>query len=246
MNGRRSESRTAEAYYDGCAHRYDAERFGSETGRWVDSVQKSILSDLLGSSIDGLVVDLATGSGRIGYWLNDRADAVVGVDLSMKMLQAAQQKGISSLIRADAVRLPFREESFSVCVCVNALTLIPDYREVLREIRRVLLPGGRLICNFANLFSYYLPFGLMATLRRRAFSRQVYSRWHNLINLKRVFSAEGFRMESVLGHVHIPSYLDMDALLPVAKLVDRISRRSALRYLCPSLFMELTATHLHD
>ena len=102
------------------------------------------------------VLDLGCGEGRhaITAWLN--ADVhVVGLDLSMRDLATArsrqddfkvQQSGGRQLhfLCADGLALPFADATFDRVICSEMLEHVPDYRGVLREIRRVLKPGGLL------------------------------------------------------------------------------------------------------
>jgi ubiquinone/menaquinone biosynthesis C-methylase UbiE len=79
------------------------------------------------------------------------ADVVVsGVDLSPAMLEFARRRA-ADLGRAidlrvgDAERLPYDDASFDTVVCALGLCAIPDARAAIREMRRVLVPGGRLL-----------------------------------------------------------------------------------------------------
>jgi ubiquinone/menaquinone biosynthesis C-methylase UbiE len=74
---------------------------------------------------------------------------VVGLDLSPPMLRYARRRGREAglgnlaLVRGDALRLPFAGSRFDVVNCCGALHLFPDADRALREVRRVLKPGGR-------------------------------------------------------------------------------------------------------
>jgi len=59
--------------------------------------------------------------------------------------RAARREGLTELrfLRGSALELPFSTASFDVVVCCGALHLFPDVPKALREIRRVLKPGGR-------------------------------------------------------------------------------------------------------
>lgn len=102
------------------------------------------------------VLDVGCGEGRhtIGAYLFANVDAV-GVDLSEKDLQTARQRfsdfevqdtpGKSLVFQqADALHLPFADNSFDKVICSEVLEHIPDYQGVLAEINRVLKPEGLL------------------------------------------------------------------------------------------------------
>jgi ubiquinone/menaquinone biosynthesis C-methylase UbiE len=75
---------------------------------------------------------------------------VTGIDLSAAMLKRARPRAAASratvtLQEASALELPFPAASFDTVVCVLALCCIPDDRAAVREMHRVLRPGGRLL-----------------------------------------------------------------------------------------------------
>ncbi len=99
------------------------------------------------------VLDVATGTGRLPLTLlrqPEFAGAVVGLDLSTKMLRiAARQlvhcRGRAALLHAPAVPLPFADERFQVVTCLEALEFFDDAPAALGEMIRVLRPGGWLL-----------------------------------------------------------------------------------------------------
>lgn len=82
---------------------------------------------------------------------------VIGVDLAEGMVKKAKQvaaeRGAANLLvaRADAHRLPFRDDSFSVILCINGLPVIPGLAHTLAELYRVIAPGGRLFVSAITL-----------------------------------------------------------------------------------------------
>ena len=62
-----------------------------------------------------------------------------GCDLSMGMLRAA---GLPALVNADVAALPFRDGAFDAVLAVHMLYHVPDRQATVRELRRVLAPGG--------------------------------------------------------------------------------------------------------
>ncbi len=97
------------------------------------------------------VLDLACGSGIYTRPFARRIEGgrVVGLDLSRPMLAEARRRsareGLANvdLVRGSALDLPFRAASFEVVNCCGALHLFPDPDRALRQIQRVLVPGGR-------------------------------------------------------------------------------------------------------
>jgi len=89
------------------------------------------------------VLDLCCGSRDIAGLFDAR---VVGVDFTEEMLQVARRRRPRGMwIRADAVRLPFAEASFDVVSVGYGLRNLADIGAGLREIWRVLRPGGKLL-----------------------------------------------------------------------------------------------------
>lgn len=99
-------------------------------------------------------LDVGCGEGRhtIGAYLTADVDAV-GVDLCEKDLQTAEERAEDFVDKentnksltfkvANALELPFEDNSFDKVICSEVLEHIPDYQGVLKEIDRVLKPNG--------------------------------------------------------------------------------------------------------
>lgn len=77
----------------------------------------------------------------------------VGLDFSRNMLDVGQTKvdkaGLSrqiELVQGNAMALPFPDDSFDFVTIGFGLRNVPDYEQVLREMRRVVKPGGKVVC----------------------------------------------------------------------------------------------------
>jgi len=93
------------------------------------------------------VLDLATGSGDLARALGKHCpDAqIVGADFCLPMLQVARKKSVPSLVQADGLRLPFRDQSFDALTVAFGLRNMAAWDGALREMHRVLRPGGMLL-----------------------------------------------------------------------------------------------------
>lgn len=120
-----------------------------------------------------LLLDVGVGSARYAVPVAERAGAtgrVVGLDLQIAMLRlagarAARHRVAVTTVASDASTLPFSDGTFDGAWLVSVLGQAPDQTAVLREVRRVLRPGGRLVVGEVS----YDPHGVfLGALRRRA------------------------------------------------------------------------------
>jgi ubiquinone/menaquinone biosynthesis C-methylase UbiE len=106
----------------------------------------AILRELSAAGADHLL-EVGAGTGRISYPLAKRGVRVTAADISGAMLRRFRDKlqppdAACDFLLADATRLPFADGSFRAVLLVHVLHLIPDWRQAMRELRRVLAPGG--------------------------------------------------------------------------------------------------------
>lgn len=98
------------------------------------------------------VLEIACGPGQLAKHIAPSAHKVVATDYSSGMIHEAQKGTLPanlSFMVADAVNLPFKDNTFDVVVIANALHIIPGPERVLTEIDRVLKTGGLLVApNF--------------------------------------------------------------------------------------------------
>lgn len=92
----------------------------------------------------GLILDNGCGIGYLAEFLP--ADDIVGFDISMGMLGKAKKR-MNKLVRGDSQQLPFKDESFDVIFCKGLLHHLPDPREGIYEMSRVLKKDGELIVS---------------------------------------------------------------------------------------------------
>lgn len=139
--------------YDLTAHRYD--RIKAFEPVYEEFFLIRPLLGRLQPVANPLLLDVATGTGRLPYFLLEYPHfngRVVGLDASYKMLLGAAgklrpylDKGRAGLVRQYAHHLPFADDCFDVVTCLEALEFFPKDGTVLREMVRVLKPGGTLL-----------------------------------------------------------------------------------------------------
>jgi SAM-dependent methyltransferase len=130
---------TTGARYDGIADWYDAE---FQTAP-LESETWEVLNRLLGEA-SGSLLDVGCGTGSHAAGLAELGWDVTGVDVSEDMLRRAAEKGVRT-VHANAVSLPFEDASFDAAVSVFTNTDVDDLAAVVREIARVVRPGGPVV-----------------------------------------------------------------------------------------------------
>jgi ubiquinone/menaquinone biosynthesis C-methylase UbiE len=157
--------------YDRGAKSYDAVKE-------YDSVEEAwFLGIPMARELEGiahpLVLDVATGTGRMALALIHQLTFdghVVGLDASREMLRIAAQRTRPyaqrvTLVWKNATCLPFDDNSFDAVACIEALEFLPQPKQTLREMVRVLRPGGAfVVTNRIGWETYLMP--------GRAFRRQ--------------------------------------------------------------------------
>lgn len=131
-----------------------ADGYASHWGPVIRPAAEAVL-DLLPELGRDHLVDVGSGTGALALAALRKWDniAVTGVDPSSAMLEIARREAALLPVRADrrfetvvapADRMPFSDASFDVAVSSFVLQLVPSRAAALREVHRVLRPGGRL------------------------------------------------------------------------------------------------------
>jgi SAM-dependent methyltransferase len=113
--------------------------------RLLDEVMLRLCGDVDSSH----VLDVGCGEGRFMRMLRERGATCAGIDPTPGMVAAARERASGDVVRAMAEKIPFGDGRFDLVVSYVTLVDIPGYREAIREMARVLSPGGHLIV--ANL-----------------------------------------------------------------------------------------------
>jgi demethylmenaquinone methyltransferase/2-methoxy-6-polyprenyl-1,4-benzoquinol methylase len=142
-----ASKRQALELFGGLPDRYD--RLSATLSFGQDPRWRRALVDAVAPQAGERVLDVATGTGMVAAELRRRADcSVVGLDQSPEMLAAAKARfagdtGHVELIEGQAEQLPFEDESFDALTFTYLLRYVEDPPATLRELARVVRPGGR-------------------------------------------------------------------------------------------------------
>jgi demethylmenaquinone methyltransferase/2-methoxy-6-polyprenyl-1,4-benzoquinol methylase len=125
--------------------------------------------DAVAVRVGDRVLDVCCGTGDLAIGAQARGADVIGLDFSAAMLERAQRKAPAiDWIQGDALALPFDDASFDVATVGFGVRNVADLDAGLRELRRVLGPGGRV-----GILEITQPRGMLAPFYKVWFDRVV-------------------------------------------------------------------------
>jgi ubiquinone/menaquinone biosynthesis methyltransferase len=133
------------------ADRYDLITVLLSYGR--DRAWKAYLAAMSGAGATTKALDLACGTGDIAFALADRGATVIGLDVTIRMVELARAKarerataaGKTTFLVADMMALPFPDRSFDLITTGYGIRNVPEIAPAIDEMSRVLRPGGVLL-----------------------------------------------------------------------------------------------------
>lgn len=168
----REHARRVREMFAGIANRYDLLNHllsGNTDRRWRWLVARS-LQDVLAAE-GSSALDVACGTGDLALALSKLTGAhIVGTDFCRPMLEIAARKATAAnvslipFVEGDALALPFADTSFDAVSIAFGLRNLSSVEKGLKELRRVLKPGGRaailefsrpVVPGFRALFQFY-------------------------------------------------------------------------------------------
>jgi SAM-dependent methyltransferase len=147
--------RASRRWWDADAEEYQAEHgafLGDEDFVWCPERLREADARLLGAPADlvgARVLEIGCGAASCARWLTRNGAVAIGLDLSAGMLAqaagAAARTGLAvPLVRAGAEQLPFADGVFDLaCSAFGGVPFVAEPANVMREVHRVLRPGGR-------------------------------------------------------------------------------------------------------
>ncbi len=145
MSGASSAKKaSARRHFDRWAGRYEEDR----TSRWLADLQAEALRTLRPAK-DDRMLDIGCGTGAAVREAAPAVERAVGVDLSPAMVARARELAAdlpnADFREADSELLPFGDDAFTAILCTTSFHHYPDPDRAIREMARVLAPGGRVV-----------------------------------------------------------------------------------------------------
>lgn len=192
--------------YDDMSEIYDSHRTGSYFGEIVGFLRRIIPS---GSK----VLEIGSGTGGYCIALQKHGCTAKGVDYSEKMIKVAAENNKKAGTKctfkvADVEKeIPFSEK-FDYIISIDSWEFFPNPREVLRNVRKALNPGGSFIIITPNMF-FAIPITIAERLKIKKLS-PAYTYYNSFkYKVRRWAEKEGFKLErnSFLFHYMAVSFL---------------------------------------
>jgi len=178
---------------------------------------------------------------RILEWIRSQGANVVGLDLSRVVAHRAHRNAVAegnplALLRADIRELPFPSGSFDVVYTMGTIEHIDEYPQSLREIQRVLKPGGRAIVGVPHKWNLFLR-PLMVWILD-AFGQYLYAPEKSFSSgeLRRDLETAGLQPMERTGILTLPGFLRMADLFFYTRGIP-LYRLSPL-FLAPFQYLE--------
>lgn len=176
-------------------------------GLITEGIEQRLILDLMGGLAGHRVLDAGCGDGALACAAASRGAQVTGIDPDPSMLAAASSRAAQAGVRATFLngrveRLPFPNASFDVVVSVTVLCFVSDAAGAVREMVRVLRPGGRLVLGELGRWSLWALIrrvrGWLGSLTWRA------ARFRTAADLRALAEKAALRVTDVRGAVYYP------------------------------------------
>ncbi len=189
----------------------------SSLGEITEDLEQRLLFRLAGELHGRKVLDVGCGDGTLTLAFARRgAASVVGCDIDPRMIsrairRATQGEQAVHYTVANLVHLPFADQSFDLITAITVLAFVPDTGRAVREMARVLKPGGRLIIGDLGKWSFWAA-------RRRVRGWLGSKMWRGATfrtatQLRQLVQSAQLRVEHVSGAIFFPPWLPLARLL---------------------------------
>lgn len=147
------------------------------------------------------VIDVGCGTGLISKELAERGFNAHGVDFSSEVIKIAKRLTPKVDFRCSSIyKLPFKDETFDIVVCLGVFQTVAEPEKALREMKRVLRKNGIIIIRTLNSLS------LLAIISLKKIN-EPFLTFYNPLRFRRLMKKEGFTNVSLKGIYFLPDQL---------------------------------------
>ena len=166
---------------------------------------------------NALILDLGCGAGTYCRFLRKKGFRIIGLDTSFPILKRAQElQGDEEiqLLNGDSYNLPLSDRSAEGVVCIGVLQTLSDEKRVLKEISRVLKPGGILFLDGIN------SLGLNELFKWKP---DKHLKLYNPFILSKYLEQNGFQDLKIMGTYILPSFfLSLENRLESKRIFEKM------------------------
>ena len=126
---------------------YELQTHQAEDRHWWYRGRRTVLDGViadLGLAAGARILDAGCGSGRNMVELA-RFGSVTGIELSQTSVEIARSRGAGEVLAGSVLEMPFADDSFDLAVSLDVIEHLDEDADALRELRRVVAPGGSLL-----------------------------------------------------------------------------------------------------
>jgi len=210
------------------------------------------------------ILDVGCGSGRFSINCAKRGFNVIGIDIAPDALKAAQKRSQEekldtiTFLLSDMTHMPFQDNKFDYVICprfsINAVATFPMRKQAIKEMVRVVKPGGKVFIESFNRF--YMGHGPGRFIKDTlidigryfniAIAKISGQRYKGLLPGDVVYPSNKVASASE-GYAHVPTIFEIRALIPPKVLYKLLSipqivkkvKWDAFKYLRYSIWIEL-------
>lgn len=216
-----------EKYYDRIAKTYDESRFSNTYGQFIHAQETAILKNWLRGTDAAKILDVGCGTGRFLSFAEN------GLDQSAEMLAVAKAKyPHKNLLVGDAGNTGFASAHFSAAFSFHVFMHLDKEKtqDILREMHRILEPGGTLIIDFPS------------RKRRRLFNNRQ-TNWHGANEFTlgdwKTLAGKRWELKASRGILFFPVHRFPVVLRKFFRLPDNALCRSPLKEYASYLVIRL-------
>lgn len=223
-----------ENYFDQAfARNYDHRHFKQWSVHWYLDKQRVESLQAIINNTENNILDVACGTGYyLELFLNNHKD-IIGVDLSEEMIRICREKGLFMTLIANYEKLPFKNSSFDMVLCMNAFQYADNPYKTLAEFSRIIDKNGKIILTFLNLWSLR---GFIYLIRKVFKIQSSPMNKYSIIWFKKYAKQMGLKIQDIRGVDYLPMRAkggSGEKNKVIMQLFDRIEkkiRKSPLKY----------------